>query len=95
METFKSPIVGDANRWKQLDLSPRHLKQWEDCKTALLYSYGAFGGILYKMMAFGGNKYAWFTDKIPIAATDDKILYLNPKKVLHTHAQATDIHCWA
>jgi predicted metal-dependent peptidase len=80
METFKSPIVGEANKWKQLELSPRHAKDWEDTKTAVLYSYGAFGGILYKMMAIANGKYAWFTDELPaIAATDDKVLYINPK----------------
>lgn len=81
METFKSPIAGDVNKWRQLELSPRHAKDWEDTKTAVLYSYGAFGGILYKMMAIGNGKYAWFTDQMKaIAATDDKVLYINPKK---------------
>jgi predicted metal-dependent peptidase len=81
METFKSPIVGEANKWKQLELSPRYTKDWEDSKTAVLYSYGAFAGILYKMMAIGSGKYAWFTDQMKaVAGTDDKVLYINPTK---------------
>lgn len=95
METFKSPIVGDANRWKQLDISPRHAKDWEDTKVALLYSYGAFGGILYKMMQAGNGKYAWFTDQLPaVAGTDDKVLYINPRKFfLHNLKQRIFITC--
>jgi len=80
VETFKSPLVGESNRWKQLTLSPRHAKEWEDTKTAILYSYGAFGGILYKMMPTDNGEKAWFTDQVPTAATDDKVLYLNPTK---------------
>lgn len=77
---FKSPIVGEANKWPQLPLIPRWNKEWEDTKTAILYSYGAFGGILYKMMPTDNGEKAWFTDQIQVAATDDKILYLNPKR---------------
>ena len=94
METFKSPIVGDFNKWKQFILSPRHSKDWEDTKTAILYSYGAFGGILYKMMVTDNGEKAWFTDQIPVAATDDKVLYLNPHKFfLHTLKQRIFISC--
>jgi predicted metal-dependent peptidase len=80
MHLFKSPIVGDENKWEQLKLNPRQLKDWTDTTTAILYAYGAFGGILYSMMPVGNHEYAWFTDKIPIAATDDRILYLNPTR---------------
>jgi predicted metal-dependent peptidase len=94
METFASPLVGEANKWKQLELSPRHAKSWEDCKTAILYSYGAFGGILYKMMQTDNGEKAWFTDQIPIAATDDKVLYLNPYRFfIHTLKQQVFISC--
>jgi predicted metal-dependent peptidase len=94
METFKSPIVGDANKWKQIPLIPRHAKDWEDTKTALLYSYGAFGGILYKMMVTDNGEKAWFTDQIPIAATDDKVLYLNAMRFFrHNLKQRIFIVC--
>lgn len=78
METFKSPVIGEQAKWEQLALSPRHQKEWDDTLTAILYSYGAFGGILYKMMSLAGGKKAWFTKNVWIAGTDDKVLYLNP-----------------
>jgi predicted metal-dependent peptidase len=94
VETFRSPIVGDENKWKQLTLSPRHAKEWNDTRTAILYSYGAFGGILYRMMAVGNNEYAWFTDQIPTAATDDKLIYINPKSFFtHNLKQRIFIIC--
>jgi predicted metal-dependent peptidase len=75
----KSPIVGERARWKQLKLTPIQRQKWEETKTAILFSYSGFGGILYKMMSFGANnEQAWFTDQIPTLATDDKYLYINP-----------------
>jgi predicted metal-dependent peptidase len=95
METFKSPIVGEVNKWKQLMLIPRHAKEWDNIKTAILYSYGAFGGILYKMMVTDNGEKAWFTDQMKATAgTDDKVLYINPARFfLHNLKQCVFIVC--
>ena len=76
---FKSSIVGEANKWKREILSPYFLNEWQKTMTGTLYSYQAFGGILYGMMSSEDGEQAWFVKSEDfVAATDDKLLYINP-----------------
>lgn len=75
----KAAIIGHQGRWEKLKLTPVQLKQWNETRTSLLWSVSSFADIWYAMMVDpedGGL--AWFTDQVPIAATDDTYMYLNP-----------------
>jgi predicted metal-dependent peptidase len=66
--------------FKQVELNPAHEKAWADTRVALLWHCPAFSHIFYTMLDnFPGNKHiAYFTNDVPIAATDGKTLFLNP-----------------
>ena len=66
----------------RVTLNQVQTKAWDETRTALLWSAPAFSHILYTMMSEGGPTGAFFTDdeRIPVAGTDDKFLFLNPEK---------------
>jgi predicted metal-dependent peptidase len=76
----KSPIAGDNSheQWPKLKLSTVHEQMWMETRAAVLWSQPSFSDIWYAMMVDRDGLQAWFTDKIPVAATDDKFMYLNP-----------------
>lgn len=64
----------------QIPLDAKQEKAWADTRVALLWHCPAFSHILYTMMdVLPNNKHiAYFTDSVPIAATDGDCLFLNP-----------------
>lgn len=75
---LKSKVIGDHGRWDKLVLSGKHTQQWMQVRAALLWSQPAFADVFLSMMVDHDKELGWFTDKISVAATDDKFLYLNP-----------------
>ena len=75
----KTPVAGDSyERWPKLKLSSEHEQLWMETRAAVLWSQPSFSDIWYAMMTDRDGLVAWFTDRIPVAATDDKFLYINP-----------------
>jgi predicted metal-dependent peptidase len=74
----KSPEVGATSKWEKLKLTSGQLKLWDETRTATLWSVPSFSDIWYSMMVDRDGQTAWFTDQVPYAGTDDKIMYLNP-----------------
>jgi predicted metal-dependent peptidase len=72
-------VVGRAGRWPQLKLDAVQERKWTETRTAVLWSQPAFADLWFAMMVDDNGKTAWFTDQVPIAACDDKYLYINPK----------------
>jgi predicted metal-dependent peptidase len=70
-----------GTKFSQAALDPKHEKAWADTRVALLWHCPAFSHILYTMLdVFPGNRHiAYFTDEVPIAATDGNALFLNPQ----------------
>ena len=77
-EMEASPIAGEIELWPQLKLSATHERQWSEFKATMLWAVPSFSDIWLGMMVDKYCDHAWFTDKIPTAATDDKYLYVNP-----------------
>jgi predicted metal-dependent peptidase len=73
-----SPVAGHTGAWPKLKLSAKHQKSWDETRTAMLWTVPSFSDIWLSMMVDRDGTTAWFTDAIPTAATDDKILYINP-----------------
>lgn len=74
----QSPVAGEIELWPQLKLNPQQEKQWAEFKACMLWAVPSFSDIWLAMMVDKYCDHAWFTDKIPTAATDDKYLYVNP-----------------
>lgn len=67
-------------KFNQVPITPQQEKLWTDTRTALLWHCPAFSHILYTMLDNTGSKHiAFFTDEVPIAATDGSSLLLNPE----------------
>jgi predicted metal-dependent peptidase len=66
---------------KMIPLAPQYEKPWADTRVALLWHCPAFSHILYSLLDnHPGNKHiAYFTDEVPIAATDGKTIFINPE----------------
>jgi predicted metal-dependent peptidase len=77
-ELDASPVAGEIELWPQLTLSAAHAKQWSEFKACMLWAVPSFSDIWLAMMVDKNCDHAWFTDRIPTAATDDKYLYINP-----------------
>lgn len=79
----KTPgVIGLTQTWEKVKLTPIQAQRWTETRTGLLWSQPAFADILYSMMVGSDGEQAWFTDKIPTAATDDRFMYLNPEGFL-------------
>jgi predicted metal-dependent peptidase len=76
---LKSDIAGVHERWPKLKLSPAHQTLWNETKVAMLWAVPSFSDVWIAMMVDRDGETAWFTDQIPTAATDDKLLYINPE----------------
>ena len=76
-EMDASPVAGEIELWPQLKLSPQHERQWSEFKACMLWAVPSFSDIWLAMMVDKYCDHAWFTDRIPTAATDDKYLYIN------------------
>jgi len=63
---------------KFLKLTPQQRSAWDMTRSALLWQCPAFTHIFYSMMTHGSDL-AVFTDEVPIAATDGKVILLNPE----------------
>lgn len=76
---LKSPIAGDSGRWPKLKLAPPvHTQAWDETKATMVWAVPGYTDIWLAMMIDKDHEQAWFTDQIDTAATDDKILYINP-----------------
>ena len=76
-ELDASPVAGEIELWPQLKLTPQHERQWSEFKACMLWAVPSFSDIWLAMMVDKYCDHAWFTDRIPTAATDDKYLYIN------------------
>jgi predicted metal-dependent peptidase len=74
-----SPVAGATGAWPKLKLTTRQQKLWDETRSAMLWVVPSFSDIWYAMMVDRNGEHAWFTDQIPTAATDDKLLYINPE----------------
>lgn len=85
----QGPVAGNQGKWTKLKLSPPHQKLWDETRTATLWSVPSFSDIWYSMMIDRDGQSAWFTDDpmVEYAATDDKILYLNPNSFFEWNLQ--------
>ena len=75
---LESDVSGEIHNLPKLKLSGRHHKMWMETRTALLWAQPYFADVFLSMMVDKNKDLAWFTDHFPVAATDDKFLYLNP-----------------
>ena len=90
IEAFdKTGVAGKQGQWPKLKLSAEHAKLWAETRAAVLWAQPAFADIWFAMMIDRNGEQAWFTDQIPTAATDDKIMYVNPDMVLQADARGT------
>jgi predicted metal-dependent peptidase len=73
-------VIGDSNKWPKVKLTGSQTKLWDETRSATLYVVPSFADIWYAMMVDRDGQTAWFTDNemVEYAATDDKIMYLNP-----------------
>lgn len=78
MGRIAAPRAGDSQQWPKLKLSTQHKELWMETRAAALYSQPALSDVWYNMMVDKDGQQAWFTDQVPIAATDDRFMYLNP-----------------
>lgn len=68
-------------RPERVDVTAKQAHDWTITRTAFLSTCPAFAHVLYTMMNPGQHKdIAYFTKDVPIAATDDRYLFLNPDK---------------
>jgi len=66
----------------RLKLTSEQTKLWTETRSAMLVSCPMFSHILYTMLAPHAKEtghIAFFTDKVPIAATDSYEIFLNPE----------------
>lgn len=73
-----SPVAGNITNWPQLKLTTAHIRPWEETRAAALWVLPHITDVWYAMMVDREGTLAWFTDKIPTCATDDKYMYINP-----------------
>jgi len=71
--------VGDYGRWDKLKLENVQLDPWEKTRAAALWALPHITDVWYSMMIDDNGETAWFTDKVPTAATDGRFMYINPK----------------
>lgn len=63
-----------------LKLTPSQASEWDKVISALTLHYPAFSHLMYSLLdKVSDDHVAMFTDKIPVAATDAKVLMLNPE----------------
>lgn len=86
-------VAGSTNRWPKLKLSSQHQKLWDETRAATLWSVPHFSDIWYSMMVDRDGQAAWFTDQVTYAATDDKIMYLNPESFFQWSIQERVFVC--
>ena len=68
----------DNSPYPKLALDSQQRKLWDETRTAVLWAQPSFSDIWYAMMVDRDGQTAWFTDQVPIAATNDRFMFLNP-----------------
>lgn len=74
----RTEVAGRKEKWPRLKLSKEHEQLWSETRAAVLWAQPAFADIWFAMMVDREGRQAWFTDRIPTCATDDKYMYINP-----------------
>lgn len=75
-----SPIAGSYQVvWPKLKLTAQQQVLWDETRAAALWALPFVTDVWYSMMVDDDGQTAWFTDQVPIAATDDTFMYLNPE----------------
>ena len=64
------------------DVTPQQLHKFSKLKTAMLWAQPGIAHLWYTMMQDTHGEAAYFTKDIPIAATDDKQMFINPDTFL-------------
>lgn len=82
-----SDIKMDATgRFKEVALSSIEKRKWDECRVALAVKCPAFTSIFYNMLNnAGSSNIAFFTEDVPIAATDGTNIVINPKTFFRYH----------
>lgn len=76
----KSPIAGTYQTiWPKLKLTAQQQALWDETRAAALWALPFVTDVWYAMMVDDDGQTAWFTDQVPIAATDDTFMYINPE----------------
>lgn len=66
--------------FQPLKLTPSQSSEWDKVISALTLHYPAFSHLMYSLLDKVSEEHvAMFTDTIPVAATDAKVLMLNPE----------------
>jgi predicted metal-dependent peptidase len=83
---MEAPDIKAFDEIKSERLTPNRVKPnsaqqnaWDETRTALLWHAPSFSHILYQMMSTPDGSTVYWTDSVPIAATDDKQIFLNPE----------------
>jgi predicted metal-dependent peptidase len=75
----KAPIAAVVTEhWPKLALTSEQQRLWDETRAAVLWALPFISDVWYAMMVDKDGAMAYFTDKVPIAATDDTFMYLNP-----------------
>ena len=77
-EFDQSPVAHEVEQWPDVPLTPAQAKAWSEFKACMLWAVPSFSDIWLAMMYDKSHEHAFFTDRIPTAATDDRLLYINP-----------------
>lgn len=80
-----APISAYEEIWDKLTLSSKHEQLWQETRAAAIWALPFVTDIWYNMMIDQDGQTAWFTDQVPIAATDGTFMYLNPKTFFEDH----------
>lgn len=65
-------------QFERVKPTPQQRKLWVETKTVLLWSVPAFATVFFQMMAKKEGDEVYWTRDIPVAATDDATMFLNP-----------------
>lgn len=71
----------------RVQITPQQRRAWLETKTLLLWSAPAFASVFFSMMAPKGEDEVYWTKDIPIAATDDSTMFLNPDEFCKMNLQ--------
>ena len=93
-EFDKSPVAHEAGKWPKLAITPTQEQTWGHRRTVMLWTASAYADIWYALMTDKDGQHAFWTDQIDTAATDDKLVYFNPKFYFSLdHDEAAFVNC--
>ena len=67
-----------SEKWPTVKLTPQQQRKWDETRTAMLWAVPALSDVWYNLMVDDAGETAHFTDKVDVAGTNGKTLFLNP-----------------